>query len=90
MWKDIGRNILKGTIVTVGTKIMSEKVVPAASEFGKEAWDRIKNTKSTGKEKEEEEKKEEQDTHKPAKMKVVDSSGYRKIYDADFTSEGQQ
>lgn len=84
MWKDIGRNILKGTIVTVGTKIMAEKVVPAASEFGKEAWDRIKNTKSTGK------SEQEKDTHKPAKMEVVDGKGRRKIYDAEFTNEEQQ
>lgn len=82
MWKDIGRNILKGTIVTVGTKIMAEKVVPAASEFGKEAWDRIKNTKSTGKPKE-----EEKDTHKPAKMAVVDDKGRKKVYDAEFTNK---
>jgi len=81
MWKDIGRNILKGTIVTVGTKVMAEKIVPAATEFGKEAWDKIKNTKSTGK---------KEPSHKATKTEVVDSEGRRKVYDAEFSDEGQQ
>lgn len=77
MWKEVGKNILKGTIVTVGTKVMSEKFIPAAADFSKEVWDRVKKTKSTGKDDQSEEKS----------IETVDGKKARVVYDAEFTDK---
>ncbi len=83
-WKDIGKNILKGSLVIVGTRFMTEKVVPAAAEHAKDAWDRIKNTKKTGKDPEviEVDETPKKPTHKAAKTRVINSQ--TRAYDAEY------
>lgn len=65
-WKEIGKGILKSSAVMYGSRIMADRVLPAAEDFGKKVWKKAKETKSTGQEKE---------TQKPVKtQKVYDSS----------------
>lgn len=89
MWKAIGKKILEGTLVSVGIKVMADKVVPAAADISKETWKRVKNTKSTGSAKSTEESSStetleaEAPKQKPIKARVV-STQKAKIYDADY------
>ncbi len=88
-WKDVAKNILKGSAVIVGTRFVTEKVVPKVTEQAKEAWEKIKHTKKTGKEVDLEseveslnsdEPKKAKPTHKAAKMRVVNN----RVYDAEY------
>ena len=93
MWKEIGKKILEGTLVSVGIKVMADKVVPAAADISKETWKRVKNTKSTGKETESTDSTDSTETtpdkpkvavkQKPIKTRIV-STTKSKIYDADY------
>jgi len=54
---EIGKSILKGSTIIVGTKRLAafaDRAIPVAAGRSREAWERIKNTKSTGKSKGEE------------------------------------
>lgn len=77
MWKEIGKNILKGSAIAYGTRVVTEKVIPAATDFSKEAWDRIKKTKSTG--------VEEEPVEEPTE--IVNGKKHRVVYDADYTNK---
>jgi len=54
-WKEIseiGKSIVKGSAVIVGTKRLAsfaDRAIPSVAGKGKEAWERVKSTKSTGK-----------------------------------------
>lgn len=64
-WKeirDIGKTILKGSAVMVGTKRLAtfaDRAIPSVADKGKEAWARIKSTKSTDRKKKSEDEEEE-------------------------------
>lgn len=96
-WKEIGeigKSILKGSAVMVGTKRLAtfaDRAIPVAAEKSREAWDRIKNTKSTGKKKPEDQDEvlfedDEQDGFSEVKEQKLrtTSQTLRNQYDADF------
>jgi hypothetical protein len=85
MWKEIGKSIIKATIIAEGTKLMIEDVLPKAQELSKKAWKRIKKDEPQKSKKtmKVEVKQEETASHKPAKTKVIHSSS-QSTYDADY------
>ena len=87
MWKEIGKKILEGTLVSVGIKVLADKVVPAAADISKETWKRVKNTKTTGKDEEsapsENVEESEAPKQKPIKSRIVSTQKAR-IIDVDY------
>jgi hypothetical protein len=82
MWREIGKRIVEGTLVSVGIKVMADKVVPAAAGLSKETWKKVKETKSTGRKKDEV-IQDEKVKVRPIRTKIV-STQKSKIYDADY------
>lgn len=73
-WKEIGKGILKSSAVMYGSRIVADRILPAAEDFGKKVLKKAKETKSTGKDKSEK--------PKPAKTKKVYDS--EEVQDLDY------
>jgi len=85
MWKEIGKSILKATIIAEGTKLMVEDVLPKAQSLSRKVWKRLKKEETVKKQSEpvvvevsQVDASTTSSTHKPAKTKIVHS------YDADY------
>lgn len=78
-WKEVGEQVVKNAAIVIGQELITKKVAPAASSFARKAWERVKNTKATSKEKKPEGVK---GGFREAKTKNV--SGTNLIVDAQF------
>ena len=66
-WTEIGKGILKSSIVMYGSRVVADRILPAAEDFSKKAWKKAKASKATP--------SENKETHREARTK--------KVYDSD-------
>ena len=97
-WKEIGevgKSILKGTAVMVGTKRLAnfaDRAIPNATDKTRKIWERVKSTKSTGKSKDSDEElfEEEEEFVGFSKAETRPIKSKSSVYDADYEDKQQQ
>lgn len=87
-WKEVGEQILKSTVMTIGQNLLTTKVAPVASDVAQKVWQKVKETKRLVKE--DSSKIERKTAPKPTasyrRTKTVNVSGHANqiVVDAEF------